>query len=100
MPRHSRRIAWSRTGLCLVGIYFLLTVLALIAAMSAGDLKGNFVLLQFPIALQMGAIPGSVLRQLTGLSWGVAYLIIWPASALMLYLFGQCAGYLLKPPSH
>lgn len=100
MSRRSRKIIWSRTGLCLVGIYFILTVLALIAAFSTGDLKGNFVLLQLPIALQIGAMPESLLRQLAGLSWGVAYLIIWPATALILYLLGYCAGYLVKPQLH
>lgn len=100
MSRRSRKIIWSRTGLCLVGIYFILTVLALITAFSTGDTKGNFVLLQLPIALQIGAMPESLLRQLAGLSWGVAYLIIWPATALILYLLGYCAGYLVKPQSH
>ena len=94
MSRHSRQIKWSRTGLCLVGIYFILTAFTLFVALSAGE--GNFVLLQLPIVLQTAAMPRSVSRQLDGLSWGAAYLIIWPATALILYLLGHCAGYLVK----
>lgn len=92
------KFAWSRLGLALAGAYFLLTVLAIAAALwEPGDPKGRFILLQLPIALQLAALPASLLRQWSDMSWPMAYLVIWPPTALGLYTFGHGIGHLLKP---
>lgn len=90
---------WSRLGLTFAGGYFLLTVMAVATALwisVSGDSKGHFVLLQLPIALQLGVLPASVLEKLRGMSWAMAYLIIWPLTLLVLYALGHGIGHILK----
>jgi hypothetical protein len=76
-------------GMVLVGIYALLTVAA---AFGAGDATGRFVFLQLPLVLQTAFItaflPPHLLERLAGVSWAVAYLAIWPPTALFFYTIG------------
>lgn len=86
----------SRLGLGLTGIYAAGTAAALVAALcwvASGDPKGSYVLLQLPIALQLAALPDSLLRRMGGMSWTMVYLVIWPPTVLVLYGLGHCAGY-------
>ncbi|WBS04730.1 hypothetical protein OU994_10835 [Pseudoduganella sp. SL102] len=72
------------------------TAAALVAALcwaEPGDPKGSYVLLQLPIALQLAALPDSLLQRMGGMSWTMAYLAIWPPTVLALYALGHCAGY-------
>jgi hypothetical protein len=93
----------SRVGLVLVSIYAFLTAIAVIAAWWTGDFKGQFVFVQLPIALQMALImelmPSSLIAQLRDVSWGTAYLVIWPATALIFYAIGSFITYLYSPRS-
>ncbi|GGY56341.1 hypothetical protein GCM10007387_43520 [Pseudoduganella albidiflava] len=86
---------WSRTGLGLSGMYVAVTAAAVAAALWAepGDPKGSYVLLQLPIALQLAALPDSLLQRMGGMSWTMAYLAIWPPTLLALYALGHWAGY-------
>jgi hypothetical protein len=88
----------SRVGMLLVSVYAFLTAIAVIAAWGTGDFKGQFVFVQLPIALQMALsmelMPSSLIAQLRDVSWGMAYLVIWPGTALVLYAIGSFITYL------
>jgi hypothetical protein len=90
-------------GITLVGIYAFLTAVAIIAASGMGDFKGYFVSLQLPLAFQMGLImelmPRSLRAQFGDVSWTMAYLLIWPPTALVLYAVGSVIDYLSSPQS-
>lgn len=86
----------NKTGLALCAIYLLLTGLCLWAAYSAGaDFKGQFVMLQLPIALQLGLLDFVGFGALThNLSWLTGYLILVPLTLLFLYSVGIFLTYL------
>lgn len=90
-------------GMALVGVYACLTATAVIAAWGKGDFKGQFVFMQLPIALQMALImelmPRSLVAQLRDMSWAMAYLVIWPPTALVVYAIGSFIGYFSSPRS-
>lgn len=85
-------------GLRLAGIYAFLTAIPIIAAFGDGDPKGDFVLLQLPLALQIELIPRSVLEQIPP-SWPMAYLLLWTPVALVLYAIGALIDYRLDQSS-
>lgn len=76
----------------LVGVYAFLTAAAIIEAWGA-DVKAHYVFLQLPIALQMALItelmPKDSIAQLRNVSWEMAYLVIWPPTALVIYTIGS-----------
>jgi hypothetical protein len=80
----------SRVGLFFCAIYATAICICLALAFSAGgDLKGQFVFLQLPIALQGGALQflglGSLLANL---SWVAAYAVIAIPTFGLLYFTG------------
>lgn len=71
---------YNKTGVALCAIYLLLTGLCLWATYSGGpDFKGQFVILQLPIALQLGLLDFVGFCAFThNLSWLTGYLILAP----------------------
>jgi hypothetical protein len=80
----------NRLGLILSVVYLALTLFLVWAALrTEGDLKGQFILLQLPIALQLAVL------DLLGLaahmhqwSFPVAYSVLVPAACFALYISG------------
>ncbi|WP_368563329.1 hypothetical protein [Pseudoxanthomonas sp. UTMC 1351] len=80
----------SKIGLTLCLFYLAFAGLCIWASWeSAGDPKGSFVLLQLPLALQLGFLDwlglGSLLSRA---SWPVAYSVIGSLTLIALYLSG------------
>lgn len=83
-------------GLCLSVLYAAATAACwLMAFASNADPKGNFVLKQISIALQLALIDWLGFQSsIRGLSWFAAYAILFPATILVLY----GAGWLVTLP--
>ena len=78
----------NKLGLILCITYIVLTLLCCYSAYGA-DNKGNFVLLQLPISLQLALLDLlGFLDQLYGLSWVSAYAWIMPPTLIFLMLIG------------
>jgi len=85
----------NRLGLSLCLVYLALTLILVWAALSTeGDPKGHFVLLQLPIAFQLGVV------HLLGLaphmrewSFAVAYSVFVPATCIVLYASGVAVSH-------
>lgn len=80
----------SRIGKILCLIYALIIIGCFAVAYSAdGDFKGQYVLLQLPLALQMAGINAIGLSpQLQNLSWVGAYVLLGLPTFLFLYFVG------------
>jgi hypothetical protein len=72
-------------GLCLV--YACIIAICLFMAYGA-DSKGEFVLMQLPISLQMALIPKSLYPMLANVSWLNAYLLFATPTFALLYFLG------------
>lgn len=83
----------SRLGLSLAGFYVVTSLLCVVAAFTTGDPKGNFVLLQLPIALQGGLLQSVGLAPLLSrLDWGTAYLLLALPTVIAQYACGALLG--------
>lgn len=79
----------SRIGLVLCLAYVGATVCCVVAAFWGADAKGQFVLLQLPIALQVALLDSAGLGSLLQpLSWPAAYALLALPTAALLYLVG------------
>lgn len=80
----------SRLGLLLAGIYISLIVFCLTLAYSAGnDYKGQYVMMQLPIALQISLLYELGLSDmLRNLSWFSVYLLLAVPTCVVLYGIG------------
>lgn len=80
----------SRIGKVLCLIYAVIIIVCFAVAFSAeGDLKGQYVFLQLPIALQMAGIHEIGLSsKLQNLSWVGAYVLLGLPTFLLLYFVG------------
>ena len=80
----------SRIGLFFCAIYATAICICFALAFSAGgDLKGQYIFLQLPIALQGGALQSLGLGPLlANLSWGMAYIVIATLTLGLLYFVG------------
>ena len=88
---------YNKIGLGLCAIYLALSGLSLWAAYSAGaDFKGQFVMLQLPIALQLSLFDVLGLRWVNNLSWLATYCIFVPLTLLVLYGVGVFLTYLWR----
>jgi hypothetical protein len=85
----------SKTGMAFCLIYMLIIILCCSLALWAdGDPKGQFVLLQLPLALQLGILHKIGLDTLLPNSWFVGYLVIVPPTFAPLYCFGWFIEYM------
>ena len=76
-------------GIFLCLMYLALTLLLVWASRSEGDPKGQFVLLQLPIALQLGVVDSlGLAKYMREWSYPVAYSVFLPAACIILYAFG------------
>ena len=75
----------SKVGIALCIVYALIIATFVMSAQGA-DNKGAFVLMQLPIAFQIGLVPSSL--NLENLSWLNAYLLFATPTFLFLYFFG------------
>ena len=85
----------NRLGLSLCVVYLALTLLLVWAALSTeGDPKGHFVLLQLPIAFQLGVVDllglATYMREW---SFPVAYSVFVPATCIVLYASGVAVSH-------
>jgi hypothetical protein len=79
----------SRIGTTLCALYAVVTALCCLLALSAGDYKGSFVLLQLPIAPQAAlAVWLGLGPWLAGLNWSEAYLVLGGSTLGAFYLAG------------
>lgn len=80
----------SRIGIILCLIYAVLIVICLAIAYSVdGDFKGQYVILQLPLVLQMTVVHGLGLSaKFQNVSWVGAYAILAPPTFVLLYLLG------------
>jgi hypothetical protein len=80
----------SRIGIILCLIYAVLIVICVAFAYSAGgDFKGQYVILQLPLILQMAVVHGLGLSaQFQNVSWVGAYVILGLPTFVLLYLLG------------
>jgi len=86
---------FNRLGLSLCAIYLALTLILVLAALSAdGDPKGHFVLLQLPIALQLAVVDLlGLTNHMREWSFPVAYSVFVPATCIALYASGIAISY-------
>lgn len=91
----------SKIGFILCFLYLTITGLCVGASLSSsGDPKGDFVLLQLPLALQLAALDWLGLsRILSNLSWTGAYLLIGLPTLVLLYSIGWGLGRLFSSPA-
>ncbi|MBA2079279.1 hypothetical protein PCA_12285 [Rhodanobacter sp. PCA2] len=84
----------SKTGLTLCFLYLVIVGLCALASLgSSGDPKGEFVLLQLPLALQLAALDWLGLsRALSNLPWAGAYLLVGLSTLALLYGLGWGLG--------
>ncbi|MBI3222422.1 MAG: hypothetical protein HYZ46_04990 [Nitrosomonadales bacterium] len=82
--------AMSRIGLVLCVLYVLIIAACFTMAFSSGtDLKGQFVFMQLPIAIQGALLQALGLGSFLGqLSWVLAYMLIVPSTFVLLYFAG------------
>lgn len=87
----------SKIGFILCFLYSLIAGLCVLASVSStGDPKGEFVLLQLPLALQLAALDWLGLSSaLSNLSWVAAYMLIGPPTLALLYSVGWALGKLV-----
>lgn len=79
----------SCSGLVLVFLYVLLSVLSVAYGASIEDDKGRYILFQLPIVLQSaGIIEFGFVEYLKNFSWGEAYLCLGLPTIFFLYLLG------------
>ena len=98
MKQKTRKI--SVVGLTLCVIYGVIALALVALALSESDPKGRFVLLQLPIALQMGFVHAVGLGGLLhGLSWTMAYVCLGIPTLVALYFGGAYAQKLLGAKS-
>ena len=86
----------NKLGFALCAIYLLMTILLLWSAYSTnGDVKGQFVLLQLPIALPLMLLD---FLGVSGLNWSwyVAYAVFIPLILLVLYYVGVGFTYMWR----
>lgn len=87
----------SRLGIFFSLIYLVPTIACVAMALSSGDSKSRFVLLQLPIVLQISALDAMGFREyLTGLSWPVCYLLFCVPVVAALYCIGLGFGLLFR----
>ena len=81
----------SNTGAWFCGVYLAASSVCVTFALWPGtDLKGRYVFLQLPIALQSAALQAlGLARHLQGLGWLGAYLILGLPTLALLYLAGR-----------
>ena len=77
----------SKVGIGLCSVYALIITVCLASAYGA-DNKGEFVLLQLPIAFQMLLVPKFLYPSLQNISWLNAYIVFAVPTFLLLYFFG------------
>ena len=84
-------------SLVLCGMYVAATAACWIYVFSGNvDPKGDFVLKQLPIALQMALADALGLRSLlTNMSWATAYAIFVPLTVGFLYALGRAVTWLI-----
>ena len=84
----------SKVGLILCFLYSAIIGLCVWASLSSsGDPKGEFVLMQLPLTLQMAALHWLGLSSaLSNLSWVGAYFLIAPPTLAVLYGLGWGIG--------
>jgi hypothetical protein len=87
-------------GICLSGLYVVATLACWATAyFAAGDVKGQFVLRQLPIAPIAALIDGLGFANLiSGFTWVEAYAVLFPLSLGLLYSFGWLVTQLLGWP--
>lgn len=85
-----KMIRLNRFGFALCIAYLLLTCVCLWAAYAiVGDLKGRFILLQLPIALQLALLDWLGFRGwINDWGWPIAYTVFIPFTLLILYCIG------------
>ena len=88
----------SRIGLTLCILYLAITGLCFWASLSSsGDHKGEFVLLQLPLALQLAALDWlGFSHALPNFSWAGMYLLIGLPTLALLYGIGWGLGRLFN----
>ena len=59
----------------LVGFYVITSLLCVLIAVSTNDVKGNFVLLQLPIAWQISLVPSDFFKVLPSMNWIVSWIL-------------------------
>lgn len=86
--REMRRL--NLLGISLCAVYLVLTLLLVWASRSGeGDPKGQFVLLQLPIALQLGVVNSlGLAKYMREWSFPVAYSVFVPVTCIILYASG------------
>lgn len=90
----------SRIGIILCALYALIIAACVAVAVSSGDFKGWYVLLQLPIALQMALISAVGLVPLVEhLNWLEAYALLAIPTFAILYGFGWMVDRLHKGKS-
>lgn len=87
----------SKAGFILCFLYSLIAGLCVWASVSStGDTKGEFVLLQLPLALQLAALDWLGLSSaLSNLPWVAAYMLIGLPTLALLYSVGWALGKLV-----
>lgn len=88
----STQRSFSITGAAFAGVYATASAICIAAALATDDFKGQFVLLQLPIALQMSVLPATLLRTMDDMSWPLAYLLFGLPTLGVLYLLGAALG--------
>lgn len=88
----STQRSFSRTGAAFAGLYATASAVCIAAALATDDFKGQFVLLQLPIALQISVLPVPLLRMMADVSWPLAYLLFGLPTLVVLYLLGAALG--------
>ena len=85
---------FSKTGAALVLVYAVITVGCIIVSLVIqGDPKGSFVLLQLPIAFQIGPLQALGLGEfLASLGWVASYFIFGVPTIFGLYFVGSTIG--------
>ena len=89
----------SKVGIGLCVVYLAATACCVYSSLGAeGDPKGQFVLLQLPIALQLEALDAIGFRPVPGqLSWAGAYTLVVPPTLAGLYGLGWLFARALRP---
>jgi len=87
----------SRVGIVFSLIYLLPAIACVAMALSSGDPKSRFVLLQLPVGRQMWVLRSMGLSEnLYGMSWPAIYLLLCVPVVVALYCIGLGLGRLFK----
>lgn len=80
----------SSVGIVLAGLYILICIVFVTMALTIGDPKSKFVLLQIPIVLQLSLFSEFGLSHiLRGISWFWAYILCGVPIVIVLYGIGH-----------